>query len=213
MAHPGKKLTFMGTELAQFMEWRFRYGLDWDLLNYESHEKHNTFVKELNHLYIREKSLWEQDHSWEGFRWIEADNNVQSIIEFYRQSKDWKDFILVICNFTPETYEDYRIGVPRKGEYIEVLNSDSESFGGSGVINNTSRKSENIRWQNQPYSIQLRIPPLAMVYLKAINIKPRLGEIRFAPRFKKAIDYENFADGDVFPNIKNFNSKKYSSLR
>jgi len=173
IAHPGKKLTFMGTELAQFMEWRFRYGLDWELLEYESHGKHKEYVKELNHLYKREKSLWEKDHDWSGFQWIEADNNEQSIIAFCRKSSDWRDYLVVVCNFTPETFEEYRIGVPKAGEYIEILNSDADRFYGSGVTNDIVRVTEKTPWQGQPHSIQLRIPPLGAIFLKPILVKPQ----------------------------------------
>lgn len=170
MAHPGKKLLFMGGEFAQFIEWRYRYGLDWFLLEHELHRKMQHYVKHLNELYKGEASLWEQDHSWDGFQWIDANNYNQSIIVFLRKGLKAEDFLIVICNFTPAVHTGYRIGVPYLGEYAEVFNSDFEDYGGSGQKNEGVLEACEERWHNQPYSIELKIPPLAAVYIKPKSV-------------------------------------------
>ncbi|MDN5323335.1 MAG: 1,4-alpha-glucan branching enzyme [Clostridia bacterium] len=169
MAHPGKKLLFMGGEFAQFIEWRFYSELDWFLLDYEMHNKFHQFVQKLNNLYLNENSLWEQDDSWSGFTWIDPNNHDQSIIVFLRIAKN-KDFLIVVLNFTPVVYKNYRIGVPQLGFYKEVFNSDRETFGGSGQNNiDIELKAEKKRWHNQPYSLEITVPPLAGVFLKKVD--------------------------------------------
>jgi len=169
MTHPGKKLLFMGGEIAQFIEWRYYEGLEWHLLNFEMHAKFKEFVKSLNLLYRKEKALWEIDHSWEGFYWIDCHNTRQSIITFVRKGKTEKDEALVLCNFTPEYYEGFRIGVPREGYYEEIFNSDLEIYGGSGKKNNGMLKAEKIPCHNQPYSLEIKVSPLAFSLFKKIN--------------------------------------------
>lgn len=170
MTHPGKKLLFMSGEFGQFAEWDEKKSIDWHLLEYEMHGKLHNYVKALNHLYLKEKALWEQDHEWQGFKWIDPNNYNQSIIVFLRYSKTPGDYLIVICNFTPVVYENYRIGVPELVEYNEVFNSDKDIFGGSNQLNNAINMAEPLRWHNQPYSIQIKAPPMAVVILKpAIN--------------------------------------------
>lgn len=175
LAHPGKKLLFMGGEFGQFSEWNYKAGLDWHLLAYEMHRKLQHYVRELNHLYRRESALWEEDHRWRGFQWIDAHDCSQSIITFMRKGHNPGDGMIVICNFTPEVRNGYRIGVPELGLYKEVFNSDEELYGGSGQRNCRTLKAEALPWHNQPCSLEIRIPPLAAIYLKrkrtARNIK------------------------------------------
>ncbi len=166
MAHPGKKLLFMGTELAPFIEWRYDEELEWFLLDFEMHQKFNYFVKTLNHFYLQEKLFWERDHGWEGFEWIDANNYTQSIVVFLRYAVKKSDFMIVICNFTPVVYENYRIGVPEVGLYQEIFNTDENVFGGSGQKNPQNMKAETVHWHNQPYSLCLKIPPLSVIFLK-----------------------------------------------
>lgn len=166
MCHPGKKLMFMGGEFAQFVEWRYYEQLEWFLLDYEMHRKFQFYVKSLNHYYIEEKALWEIDRGWEGFQWIDCHNSRQSILIFLRKGKEAQDNLIVVCNFTPEYYEGYRIGVPEAGAYREVLNSDLAEFGGSDKKNDTSLIAQNISWHGQEYSLEIKVPPLALLLLK-----------------------------------------------
>jgi 1,4-alpha-glucan branching enzyme len=162
MAHPGKKLLFMGGEFGQFAEWSEKKVLDWQLLAYDMHKWLQQYVQDLNHLYCREPALWERDDDWSGFSWIDNNDYRQSIITFMRQGND--TFILVVCNFTPVVRQNYRIGVPVAGQYEELFNSDCSEYGGSGV-RNRALTTESLSWHNQPYSVQLTIPPLAVIYL------------------------------------------------
>ena len=166
MAHPGKKLLFMGGEFGQFIEWNDDQGLDWFLLEYEMHHKLHQYVRSLNHFYKSERLLWEVDHSWDGFQWIDSHDAQQSVITFMRKGVDFKNFMLILCNFTPVVREGYRIGVPKLGEYIEIFNSDLDVFGGSQQVNNGPLIAEDTPWHNQPYSLVLKVPPLAIIYLK-----------------------------------------------
>ncbi|MTI79473.1 MAG: 1,4-alpha-glucan branching protein GlgB [Firmicutes bacterium] len=166
ISHPGKKLMFMGGEFGQFIEWRFDQSLDWHLLNYEMHKKLHKYCSSLNHLYQKEKCLWEADHDKNGFLWIDPHNNNQSVITFMRRGNEEGDIIIIVCNFTPVVYENYRIGVPFKTNYIETFNSDLDKYGGSDVKNKSPLMASDKPWHNQPYSVELKIPPLAAVYLK-----------------------------------------------
>jgi len=168
-AHPGKKLLFMGGEWGQFAEWTESRSLDWHLLSYEMHGKILNYVRELNSFYRQEKSLWEQDHVSRGFQWIDPHDYDQCVITFMRRAVDGNCFLVVICNFTPVVREHYRIGVPCAGQYREVFNSDREAYGGSGRVNGNTLRAEQLWWHNQPFSLQLTLPPLAVIYLKPVD--------------------------------------------
>ena len=171
MAHPGKKLLFMGTEFAQFKEWDYTSELDWLLLDYNAHKNIHHFFKSLNHFYLSCKPLWEIDFSWEGFSWISNDDYGQSVISFRRIDKSGKE-VIVVCNFQPEYHENYRIGVPFSGTYSEIFNSDAEEFGGTGITNGANVKSENEPMHGYEQSISLKIPPMSVIYLKCSRKKP-----------------------------------------
>ncbi|MDY2729956.1 MAG: 1,4-alpha-glucan branching protein GlgB [Clostridium sp.] len=174
MGHPGKKLTFMGCEFAQLIEWREFEQLDWYLLEDEKHKKSQKLVKELNALYKKHKCLWELDRDIKGFEWIDADNAGQSIYSFVRKSKKGDDALIFICNFKKESYEDYRIGVPYDKNYIEVLNTDDEKFGGTGkVMDSKIIKAEEIECHGKPYSIEITVPPMGAVVLGIQNKRRR----------------------------------------
>ncbi|SMB94276.1 1,4-alpha-glucan branching enzyme [Desulfonispora thiosulfatigenes DSM 11270] len=172
MSHPGKKLLFMGGEFGQFIEWRFYDELDWFLLDYDMHNKCQIYVRDLNKFYLKEKSLYEQDHNWSGFEWIDANNFNQSIIVLMRMAENNDDFLIVVCNFTPVFYEKYRIGVPVLGEYNEVFNSDKDIYGGSNQLNDGVLIADKEKWHNKPYSLELKVPPLACIFLR--NIKKEI---------------------------------------
>ncbi|MDQ7093716.1 1,4-alpha-glucan branching protein GlgB [Desulfosporosinus sp. PR] len=166
MSHPGKKLMFMGGELAQFIEWRCDAELDWLLLDYDLHRKYQEYVRRINKLYRREKALWENDHDWSGFEWIDADNNEQSILVFCRRARNPRDFLVIVINFQPVSYENFRIGVPRRGVYQEIFNSDAEFFGGSNHLNQAPLVAEKIKWHDRTFSLRVKVPPLAIVIFK-----------------------------------------------
>ena len=167
MSHPGKKLLFMGGEFGQFIEWKYDDELDWQLpQQYPMHEKMLHFSQELNQFYNENKPLWEVDFDWNGFQWIDCEDNEHSIISFLRKAENPDDYLVVICNFTPEVRQNYRVGVPEAGAYVEVFNSDDEAFGGSGVRNDGAIETQAVPWQDRGQSITLTLPPLATVYLR-----------------------------------------------
>jgi len=168
IGHPGKKLLFMGGEFGQFIEWKYKESLDWHLLNYPMHKKMHNYVKDLNHLYLAEPALYEVDFHYEGFEWIDCNDTEHSIVSFIRKGKDWRDMLIFVCNFTPAVHDNYRIGAPVDAEYIEIFNSDSEKYGGSNVLNCNVIKSENLPYHQKPYSMVLRIPPLAVIVLRPL---------------------------------------------
>lgn len=166
MAHPGKKLLFMGGEFGQFIEWDFDDSLDWHLVEqYEMHGKMLEYSRQLNKFYVDHKEFWQIDFDWNGFEWLDCNNANDSIISFLRRADDGS-FIIAICNFTPEVRHDCRLGVPKAGTYQEVFNSDAVEFGGSGVLNSGELVSEPVPCQEKDNSIVLTIPPLATVYLE-----------------------------------------------
>ncbi len=166
MAHPGKKLLFMGSEFGQFIEWNYKQGLDWLLLDYDMHRKLQSYTKELNRFYKKNPALWQVDYSWEGFSWISSDDCDNSVIAFRRIAEDGKE-IIAVCNFTNVRRENYRIGVPYKSAYKIVFNSDDENFGGLGISQNPERiKYEKIAMHGFDQSITLDLPPMSAIYIK-----------------------------------------------
>jgi 1,4-alpha-glucan branching enzyme len=164
--HPGKKLLFMGGEFGQFIEWDARKSLDWNLLDFEMHQKLQNYVRDLNHFYKSNRSLFEVDFEKEGFEWIDAWDSDHSIISFMRKAKDWKDALLFVCNFTPQVHHDYRMGAPFNTYYEEVFNSDDTKYGGSGVRNAHGVTAEDMPYHDKPFSIRISVPPLAVMVLK-----------------------------------------------
>ena len=167
MIHPGKKLLFMGGEFGQGLEWRYSYGLEWQLLDREQHAKTKAFIKDLNYFYISEKSLYEVDNSYEGFDFIDPHNEEKSIVTLMRKGKDEKEFIIAILNFTPIVYYDYKVGVPYLGKYEEVFNSDDEKYWGSNqTMKNAELFAVDEKWHNKPYHIKIKVPPLGATFVK-----------------------------------------------
>lgn len=170
ITHPGAKLNFMGSEFAQFIEWREYEGLQWFLPdNYTAHKAQLDYVKALNHVYTKEKALWQVDNSWDGYTWLDADNNKQSMLAFIRKGKKQEDDLVVLLNFCPETYQDYRVGVPRKGDWQVIFNSDDPQWGGSGMHGTPGiLKSEKEPFHGQKNSVTVNIPPIGGIILKRI---------------------------------------------
>lgn len=167
-AHPGKKLLFMGGELGMFSEWKDKEQVDWHLLEYDSHRQLNLFFKELLKFYKRSKPLFELDDYPEGFEWIDVNNTNQSIFSFVRKDKEGNQLV-IICNFKNIAYEDYKVGVPGKHEFKEVLNSDDAKFGGTNHINKKNIKAEEGMYHGKPYYVTMNIPPYGISILRPIK--------------------------------------------
>lgn len=164
--HPGKKLLFMGGEIGQWWEWNCDVSIDWHLLQYHEHQTLQRFVRDLNHLYRTEPALCEIDFEYTGFEWIDFHDADNSIVSFLRKGKNPDDMLIFVCNFTPVQRGGYRIGVPRAGYYKEILNSDSEVYGGGNRGNAGGVWSMPIPWQGKHQLLELTLPPLGLIVLK-----------------------------------------------
>ncbi len=170
MGHPGKKLTFMGSEFAHFIEWNWKRELDWFLLKYPRHDEMQRYCEKLNRLYVENPAFYEIDNSWEGFQWLNVDDAARSSIAFMRMAPEKDSYIVCACNFTPVKYEGFVLGLPRAGTLKELLNSDESCYGGSGAVNPKaifSRKELFLSW---PHSARITLPPMAAVFFR---FKPR----------------------------------------
>ena len=167
--HPGKKLLFMGGEFGQWHEWNFAESLDWHLIDPPSDPRHaqlRTFLRDLSAIYKHEPALSELDYDPAGFSWIDVHDSDNSVVSFMRRTKNEEDTLVFVCNFTPVPRHGYRLGVPHAGEYYELLNSDADRYGGSGLENLQPMPSGPMYWQSCPHSILLTLPPLSTVILK-----------------------------------------------
>jgi len=165
-AHPGKKLLFMGGEFGQRSEWNPDTGLEWGLLEYDSHQGLQRLSADLNALYKREPALYQLDFDWRGFEWIDCSDAEAGVLSFIRHGKDPADSIIVVASFTPVIRDNYRIGLPEPGFYRELLNSDAKIYGGGDVGNSGGVQAEPTPWMGRLYSASLRLPPLAVVFFK-----------------------------------------------
>src|SRR5579862_9542193 len=165
-AHPGKKLMFMGGEFGQRSEWNADAELEWNLLQFDQHRGLQNLAADLNAIYRNEPSLHQVDFDWHGFEWIDCTDADSSVLSFLRRAKDPGNFILVVANFTPVQRDTYRVGVPEAGFYREIMNTDAEKYGGTNVGNLGGVHAEAIPWNNQPYSIFIRMPALGVIYFK-----------------------------------------------
>ena len=162
MAHPGKKLLFMGQEFGQFIEWDEKKPLDWMLLDYDKHQQLQSYVRDLNNFYKENPAMWQVDYSWEGFQWIVPDDNQQSVVIFLRRDAAGK-MILVACNFNPVLRQGYKLGVPVSGTYKELLNSDDARYGG-GDVHNAPVRSVKGAMHGFDQHIKIDLPPLSTIY-------------------------------------------------
>ena len=172
MAHPGKKLTFMGAEIGQFDEWNSTEELQWGLLGFEKHKKLNDFFRALNDFYKENSCMYQVDFTWEGFQWIHHDDYQHSVIAFRRIDRDGNN-IIVVCNFQPMYREDYAIGVPEYGVYAEVFNSDDEQWGGTGKSNGTNIHAVEEEMHGLEQSIHINLPPMSALYLKCVSTEKK----------------------------------------
>jgi 1,4-alpha-glucan branching enzyme len=163
-AHPGKKLLFMGGELAQEQEWSHDRSLDWHLLERPEHAGMQQLVRELNRVYRERPALWEVDHHPDGFRWLEANDAAHNVLAFARYGTGSTDPVVCVCNLSPQVRENYRIGFPSGGRWAEILNTDSTYYGGSDVGNLGAVVAEAGGWHDQPFSAAITLPPLAVCW-------------------------------------------------
>ncbi|WP_373478418.1 1,4-alpha-glucan branching enzyme [Geminocystis sp.] len=164
-AHPGKKTMFMSMEFGQWSEWNVWNDLEWHLLQYEKHQQLKKFFADINTLYKNQPALYELDFEEEGFQWIDCSDNRHSVVAFLRRDKNG-EFIVAVCNFTPQPHSHYRIGVPQAGFYTEIFNSDSREYGGSNMGNLGGKWTEKWFYHNYPDSLDLCLPPLGVLMLK-----------------------------------------------
>jgi 1,4-alpha-glucan branching enzyme len=164
--HPGTKLVFMGGEIAQSGEWNHDKSLDWHLLEYAQHAGMKTFMQELNVHYKSEPALYHYSFDQRGFQWIDYSDSENSVMAYQRKSDKKADLLIVVCNFTPEARQHYRIGVPFRGKWREVFNSDNLKYGGSGILNMGDLPTSPIKYHHQDYSVSIALPPLGITVLK-----------------------------------------------
>ena len=165
IAHPGKKLSFMGNEFAQFIEWNYEKALDWELLNFEMHKKFRNYVRELNFFYLENAELWEVDDSWDGFEWVTVDDAEENTAVFIRKSADGSE-LYAVFNFSPVQRDNYRFGVKKSGSYKIVFNSDDEDFGGCGILHPKYFRAERSEYKGFENSINIALPPMCAIFIK-----------------------------------------------
>ena len=165
-AHPGKKTMFMSMEFGQWSEWNVWADLEWDLLQYHFHKTLKLFFSDLNEVYKSEPALYSRDFEEEGFEWIDCSDNRHSVVSFIRRGKDPNEFVVAVCNFTPQPHSHYRVGVPEKGFYTELFNSDASKYGGSNMGNFGGKWTDDWSFHNMPYSLDLCLPPLGVLMFK-----------------------------------------------
>ena len=170
MGHPGKKLLFMGQDFGQLREWSEERELDWYLMEEPRHRQMNEYFRELLHIYRKYPAMYEQDSDWNGFEWINADDADRSIYSFVRKSKNGKNSLLFVCNMTPVARDDYRVGVPKKGTYHLLLNSNEERFGGTEADKSrpASYKAVKSECDGREYSISYPLPPFGVAVFRVM---------------------------------------------
>ena len=196
LAHPGKKLLFMGAELGQWHEWNDKESLDWYLLENEENQKVHRFFKEANAFYKKEPALWEVDFSWEGFEWLVVDDNHNNVVVFLRKDKKGRDLLCAI-NFSPNTYEGYRMGVPAHKQYTPVFNTDAVEYGGDGFGDAGPVPVEAIESHGKEYSAAIRIPAFGAVFLRGEGTfpKPKAAKEPKAAKAVKTVEKASKATG------------------
>ena len=163
ITHPGKNLLFMGQDFAQMTEWNEKESLHWELIEEnEPCKQMVTYVKELNKFYKEHPALYAADYDVEGFEWLSCMDADHSIISFMRKDAASGEELMVVCNFTPVVYENFKAGVPYAGKYKEIFNSDNVKFGGNGNCNPRVKNAKEIEWDGREHSISITVPPLGI---------------------------------------------------
>ena len=165
-AHPGKKTLFMSMEFGQWSEWNVWADLEWHLLQHTPHQQFKQFISDINSLYQQESALYTQDFEQAGFEWVDCSDNSHSVVSFLRRCEKSDDFLLAVCNFTPQPHSHYRVGVPEAGFYSEIFNSDAKKYGGSNMGNLGGKWTDEWSFHSHPYSLDLCLPPLGVLILK-----------------------------------------------
>ncbi|HPH46722.1 MAG TPA: alpha amylase C-terminal domain-containing protein, partial [Chryseolinea sp.] len=164
--HPGTKLLFMGGEFGQSTEWNHERSLDWHLLDYDVHKGVQSIVRDLNAFYKDQPALYKYQFEQRGFSWIDYSDQENSIVAYQRQADTKEDLLIVVCNFTPEVRQHYRVGVPYRGQWKEVFNSDDLKYSGAGILNSGLLMTSPVKYHGKDYSVSLTLPPLAITVLK-----------------------------------------------
>jgi 1,4-alpha-glucan branching enzyme len=164
-AHPGKKLLFMGCEIGQEAEWSEERSVDWHLLEAADHAGVQSLVRDLNRIYKERPALWEVDFEPGGFQWLEPNDAHANVLAFARRSKDGSEVLVCVCNLSPVPRDQYRLGMPKPGRWVEALNTDSTYYGGSDVGNLGGVEAEEFAWHDQPCSAEVTLPPLGVLWL------------------------------------------------
>ena len=197
MTHPGAKLSFMGNEIGQFIEWRYYESIQWFLAKeYEPHAKHQHFIAALNKLYLEQPALWREAYEWQGFEWLSADDAEHSIISFVRRGNEGEELVVVI-NFDVNFRPSWRVPVPREGDYVELFNSDAEEFGGSGQLNGGTIQSRPEDCDGRPDSVIVNVPPLGGMILRRIGPSTFVPEPKEAAEVKLAVKRARRANGPL----------------
>ena len=196
LTHPGGKLNFMGAEFAQFIEWRDYSALEWFLPEqHPRHSQHRDCIRELNRIYLNNPALWQYDHSWKGFEWIDCNNNEQRILSYLRKNDNVEESILVVLNFDIPAYSNYRVGVPLPGQWQELISTDSVLYGGSGVHNPVILNTEPVKSHGKDYSLNISVPPLGATIFKHIkSIKQGEPPSMFVKFYNKEIFKTQFTE-------------------
>lgn len=195
MAHPGKKLLFMGQDIGQMSEWNENESLPWNLLEYDIHRQMKEYVKALNHLYRTHPALYEQDYHPDGFQWISCSNSQENIVIFLRKTKKPEETLLVTCNFAPVTHKQYQVGVPFHGKYKEIFNSEDIAFGGCGIGNPRAKTSKKAECDERDESIVIDLAPLGIQVFTCTPVKEE-------PVKEKAAKAEKLAKAKTAKNEK-----------
>lgn len=171
MTHPGKKLLFMGQDIAQLDEWSEEKSIEWELLDYDLHSQMKEYVKALNRLYLTHPALYTADFEVEGFEWINCISANENILVYLRKSEKKEDTLLVVCNFTPLVYENHKIGVPFRGKYKEIFNSNNKAYGGDGEVNPRLKQSKRDECDGRPDSIMIKVPSMGVSVFQYIPVE------------------------------------------
>jgi len=171
-------LLFMGAEFGQGTEWNYQTSLDWYLLEYPNHQGIKETIKALNRLYRDEPALYEKGFEWSSFEWVDGGNSHDSILIYNRKGHDVENDLVVVLNMTPITHHSFRIGMPSKGKWTEIFNSDAKAYWGSGVENGAPMTTEVIGWHGREHSITITVPPLAAVIFKKTAVVPPKYELK-----------------------------------